>query len=70
MARTYIFSRRRNDRFVYGVSNVPVAKLQKEGVTGSDKVAKHGRVEEEEEEEGKEEGVEMIGGILSGSDAS
>jgi len=68
MARTYIFSRRRNDRFVYGVSNVPVAKLQKEGVTGSDKVAKHGRVEEEEE--GKEEGVEVIGGILSGSDAS
>ena len=48
---------------------MPVAKLQKEGVTGSDKVAKHGRVEEEEEE-GKEEGVEMIGGILSGSDAS
>ena len=69
MARTYIFSRRRNDQFVYGVSNVPVAKLQKEGVTGSDKAAKHGRVEEEEEE-GKEEGVEMIGGILSGSDAS
>ena len=53
MARTYIFSRRRNDRFVYGVSNVPVAKLQKEGVTGSDKVTKHGRVEEEGKEEPK-----------------
>jgi len=30
---------------------VPVAKLQKEGVTGSDKVTKHGRVEEEGKEE-------------------